>query len=243
MVWTATELRDGAGQIGSVFTAAVATKRRMTEDEIRQHRRSSGYIGAQTRQILPSRGKIGDDTRADALRRIMPSHYIEGGLKPAAAGVTALAAQTTRATAEISVQTARGQGVTAGAVGAVGVIAGRIREVIGAAVEERAAATQEIVRDVPRAKTGTDEVTRNVAGTAAASEEMGAAQVLDAANGLSRPSEHLVRRWLASSRPSGRPETCSNSDADRRAPAARVPPVRVRGRLGRRSVHRQRRSA
>ena len=84
MVWTATELRDGAGQIGSVFTAAVATKRRMTEDEIRQHRRSSGYIGAQTRQILPSRGKIGDDTRADALRRIMPSHYIEGGLKPAA---------------------------------------------------------------------------------------------------------------------------------------------------------------
>ncbi|PJI36874.1 hypothetical protein CTI14_71485, partial [Methylobacterium radiotolerans] len=38
-----------------------------TEDEIRQHRRSSGYIGAQTRQILPSRGKIGDDTRADAL--------------------------------------------------------------------------------------------------------------------------------------------------------------------------------
>ncbi|KIU27127.1 hypothetical protein SR39_30810 [Methylobacterium radiotolerans] len=68
MVRTATELRDCAGQIGSVFTAAVATKRRMTEDEIRQHRRSSGYIGAQTRQILPSRGKIGDDTRADALR-------------------------------------------------------------------------------------------------------------------------------------------------------------------------------
>jgi methyl-accepting chemotaxis protein len=68
-------------------------------------------------------------------------------------------------------------------------------------VEQQGAATQEIVRNVAQAATGTDEVTSNITGVARASEETGAAaaQVLGAAGELSRQSEHLgaeVSRFL-----------------------------------------------
>ena len=90
---------------------------------------------------------------------------------------------------------------------AIGTIAGRIREIngvaasIAAAVEQQGAATQEIVRNVAQASTGTTEVTSNIAGVAQASEETGAAanEVLSAASELSRQSEHLgseVDRFL-----------------------------------------------
>ncbi len=101
--------------------------------------------------------------------------------------------------------------MTAQAVAAIGGITGRIREIdhvaasIAAAVEQQGAATQEIVRNVTLASTGTNEVTGNIAGVARASEETGAAasQVLSAASELSRQSEHLgaeVGRFLATVR-------------------------------------------
>ncbi len=84
MARTATELRDFAGQIGSVFTPALVTKRRMTDEEIGQYNRLSGYVDAQMRQILLARGKIGDDAGVDELIRTMRAQYIEGGQKLAA---------------------------------------------------------------------------------------------------------------------------------------------------------------
>jgi methyl-accepting chemotaxis protein len=76
---------------------------------------------------------------------------------------------------------------------------------IAAAVEEQGAATQEIVRNVAQAATGTNEVTTNITGVAQASEQTGSAasQVLDAAGELSRQSEHLgaeVSRFLTTVR-------------------------------------------
>ena len=73
---------------------------------------------------------------------------------------------------------------------------------IAAAVEEQGAATQEIVRNVSQASTGTGAVTANIAGVAGAAEETGAAasQVLASASELSRQSEHLgaeVSRFLS----------------------------------------------
>ncbi|MGV2346582.1 MAG UNVERIFIED_CONTAM: methyl-accepting chemotaxis protein, partial [Methylobacterium ajmalii] len=67
------------------------------------------------------------------------------------------------------------------------------------------AATQEIVRNVSQAASGTSEVTSNIAGVARASEDTGAAasQVLASASELSRQSEHLsseVQRFLATVR-------------------------------------------
>ena len=130
------------------------------------------------------------------------------GFAVVAAEVKELAAQTARATEEITTQIGRIQGSTDQAVGAIGGIGTRIREIAGvaasiaAAVEEQGAATQEIVRNVSQASAGTGEVTRNIAGVAGAVEDTGAAasQVLGAASELSRQSEHLsaeVSRFLS----------------------------------------------
>ncbi|WP_210034057.1 methyl-accepting chemotaxis protein [Methylobacterium sp. PvR107] len=133
------------------------------------------------------------------------------GFAVVATEVKELAAQTAKATEEISQQIGQIQGVTGQAVSAIDMIAARIREIdgvattIAAAVEQQGAATQEIVRNVSQAATGTDEVTSNITGVARASEETGAAaaQVLGAAGELSRQSEHLgaeVSRFLATVR-------------------------------------------
>ncbi|KAA0123669.1 HAMP domain-containing protein [Methylobacterium sp. P1-11] len=133
------------------------------------------------------------------------------GFAVVAAEVKDLAAQTARATEEISQQIGQIQGVTGQAVSAIDTIAARIREIdavattIAAAVEQQGAATQEIVRNVSQAAAGTDEVTSNITGVAKASEETGAAaaQVLGAAGELSRQSEYLgteVSRFLGTIR-------------------------------------------
>ncbi|KQP38216.1 chemotaxis protein [Methylobacterium sp. Leaf104] len=123
------------------------------------------------------------------------------GFAVVAAEVKELANQTARATEEISGQIGRIQGSTGQAVTAIESISGRIREIsdvatsIAAAVEEQGAATQEIVRNVSEAATGTGEVTANISGVAGAAEETGAAasQVLASASELSREAEHLTQ--------------------------------------------------
>ncbi|GLS52703.1 chemotaxis protein [Methylobacterium gregans] len=133
------------------------------------------------------------------------------GFAVVASEVKELASQTARATEEIGQRIGQVQGVTDQAVTAIGGIGSRIREInsvataIAAAVEEQGAATQEIVRNVAQASTGTAEVTSNIVSVAKASEETGAAasQVLASASELSRQSEHLsaeVRRFLATVR-------------------------------------------
>ncbi len=128
------------------------------------------------------------------------------GFAVVAAEVKELANQTAKAR-EIGSQIGEIQGVTDQAVSAIGAITGRIREInsvatsIAAAVEQQGAATQEIVRNVAQASTGTSEVTSNIVGVARASEDTGAAaqQVLSASGELSRQSEHLtaeVARFL-----------------------------------------------
>ncbi|WP_339161392.1 methyl-accepting chemotaxis protein [Methylobacterium bullatum] len=133
------------------------------------------------------------------------------GFAVVATEVKELAAQTARATEEIGTQIGQIQGVTGQAVSAIGSMTARIREIngvatsIAVAVEQQGAATQEIVRNVAQASTGTTEVTSNMSGVARASEETGAAasQVLSAASELSRQSEQLsaeVGRFLHSVR-------------------------------------------
>jgi methyl-accepting chemotaxis protein len=133
------------------------------------------------------------------------------GFAVVATEVKELAAQTARATEEISSQISQIQGASGQAVSAIGSITTRIREIngvaasIAAAVEQQSAATQEIVRNVAQASAGTGEVTHNITGVARASEATGSAanQVLSAASELSRQSEHLngeVLRFLSTVR-------------------------------------------
>ncbi len=133
------------------------------------------------------------------------------GFAVVAAEVKDLAAQTARATQDISHQIGRIQGSTGLAVRAIDSIGGRIREISGvataiaAALEEQGAATQEIVRNVAEAATGTGDVTNTIAHVAGAAEETGASasQVLAAASELSLHSERLqaeMARFVATVR-------------------------------------------
>ncbi|WP_187830392.1 methyl-accepting chemotaxis protein [Siccirubricoccus phaeus] len=103
------------------------------------------------------------------------------GFAVVASEVKALAAQTARATEEISSQIAAMQAETAGAVAAIRGIAGTIGQVdhiavqVAAAAEEQSSATQEIIRAVADAASGTQEVTRIVAELAAGAQETGSA--------------------------------------------------------------------
>jgi methyl-accepting chemotaxis protein len=133
------------------------------------------------------------------------------GFAIVASEVKGLANQTVRATEEIGQQIAGVQAATGEAVGqiqGIGSIIGRINEIssmIAAAVEEQAAATQEIARSVQQAAMGTQDVTQNIGAVSQAADETGraAGNVLSAAMDLSRNSETLhaeVTRFLANVR-------------------------------------------
>jgi methyl-accepting chemotaxis protein len=121
------------------------------------------------------------------------------GFAVVAQEVKALAAQTARATDEISVQiagmqTATQESVTA--IKAIGGTIGRISEIsasIAAAVEQQGAATGEISRNVGRAAKGTAEVATNIADVNRGANETGSAstQVLSSAQSLSNESNRL----------------------------------------------------
>ena len=123
------------------------------------------------------------------------------GFAVVASEVKQLATQTGRATEDIATQIAEIQQQTAGAVDAIrsiGRIITRLGEISGsvaAAVEEQAAATREIGRNVQQAAQGTEEVSTSIVGVSKAAEEAGAAssQVLSAADQMAGEAGRLKR--------------------------------------------------
>jgi methyl-accepting chemotaxis protein len=113
--------------------------------------------------------------------------------------VKALAAQTAKATDEISTQIAGMQAATQDSVAAIkeiGGTIGRVSEIataIATAVEEQGAATQEISRNVQQAAMGTAEVASNITHVNRGATETGSAstEVLTSARSLSNESNHL----------------------------------------------------
>jgi methyl-accepting chemotaxis protein len=121
------------------------------------------------------------------------------GFAVVASEVKNLAAQTAKATDEISSQIQDVQNATSNVVGAINSITAIIEQVneisntIAAAVDQQGAATTEIARNVAQAAAGTGEVTSNITGVsqAAAETENVSGQIVSAANDLSRQSETL----------------------------------------------------
>jgi methyl-accepting chemotaxis protein len=113
--------------------------------------------------------------------------------------VKALAAQTAKATDEISSQITSMQLATEESVKAIkeiGGTIGRISEIsatVAAAVEEQGAATQEISRNVGEAAKGTAQVATNITDVNRGASETGSAstQVLSSAQSLSSESNRL----------------------------------------------------
>jgi methyl-accepting chemotaxis protein len=121
------------------------------------------------------------------------------GFAVVAQEVKALAAQTAKATDEISSQITGMQAATAQSVAAIreiGGTIGRISEIsstIAAAVEEQGAATQEVSRNVGEAAKDTAQVATNITDVNRGAGETGAAsaQVLSSAQSLSHESNRL----------------------------------------------------
>lgn len=121
------------------------------------------------------------------------------GFQVVAQEVKALAAQTGKATDEISSQIAAMQSATREAVGAIHDITSTINTIseisgaIAAAVEQQGSTTQVISRSAAEAAKGTSEVAANISDLSRVATETGAAsnQVLDSAKGLSSQSSHL----------------------------------------------------
>jgi len=121
------------------------------------------------------------------------------GFAVVASEVKGLAAQTARATEEISGQIVAMQGATRQAVTAIERIAVTILRLngigseIAAAVAVQGASTQEIARNVQEAAAGTGDVSQTIMGVHTAASETGAAsnQVLSAASALGAQSKTL----------------------------------------------------
>jgi methyl-accepting chemotaxis protein len=133
------------------------------------------------------------------------------GFAVVAQEVKQLAAQTGKATGEISQQIATMQTSTQESVAAIKEIGGTIGQIssiastIAAAVEQQGAATKEIARNVQQAAAGTSQVSSNVTEVNHGASETGSAssQVLSSAQALSSESNRLkleVDKFLASVR-------------------------------------------
>jgi len=129
------------------------------------------------------------------------------GFAVVAGEVKNLAAQTARATEEITGQIGAVQSATKDAVTAIGGIVGRIQEInqiasaIAAAVDQQTAATSEIARSVRQASDGTRDVSSHIGSVTQAAADTGTAagQVLSSAQSLSQEAAQLkevVGRFL-----------------------------------------------
>jgi methyl-accepting chemotaxis protein len=129
------------------------------------------------------------------------------GFAVVAQEVKALAAQTAKATQDISTQIAGMQAATDESVVAIkeiGATIGRISEIsaaIAASVEEQGAATREIARNVNETARGAAQIAANIGEVSRGASETGSAsaQMLASAQSLASESNHLkveVRRFL-----------------------------------------------
>ncbi|MFL9824387.1 methyl-accepting chemotaxis protein [Rhodoplanes sp. SY1] len=183
---------------------------RIASEAVRQAEKTDARIG----ELSQAAGRIGDVVKlitaiAEQTNLLALNATIEAarageagkGFAVVAQEVKALAAQTGKATGDISSQIAGMQAATHDSVAAIkeiGGTIGRIAEIastIAAAVEEQGAATSEIARNVQQAAAGTGEVARNVTDVNHGAEATGAAsaQVLSSAQSLSKDSNALSR--------------------------------------------------
>ncbi|WP_407115969.1 methyl-accepting chemotaxis protein [Bradyrhizobium sp. LMG 9283] len=181
---------------------------RIASDAVKQAERTDARIN----ELLKAAGRIGDVVKlitaiAEQTNLLALNATIEAaragesgrGFAVVASEVKALAAQTARATEEISTQIAGMQSATEDSVGAIKEISATIARIsdisttIAATIEQQGAATAEIARNVSEAAKGTVEVADKIAHVSQGASATGAAsgQVLASARSLSSESSLL----------------------------------------------------
>jgi methyl-accepting chemotaxis protein len=183
---------------------------RIAGDAVNQAQRTDARIN----ELSQAAGRIGDVVKlitaiAEQTNLLALNATIEAarageagrGFAVVASEVKALAAQTAKATEEISTQIAGMQTATQDSVAAIKEIGGTIGRISGiastiaAAVEEQGTATTEIARNVGEAAKGTTQVATSITDVNRGAGETGSAsaQVLASAQSLSAESHHLRR--------------------------------------------------
>ena len=197
-------------QESSKIAAEAVKQAEKTDNRITELSQAAGRIGDVVKLITA----IAEQTNLLALTATIEAARAGEagrGFAVVASEVKALAAQTAKATDEISTQIAGMQTATQDSVAAIkeiGQTIGRISEIastIAAAVEEQGAATQEIARNVGEAAKGTGQVATSITDVNRGAGETGtaSAQVLTSAQSLSTESNHLkieVEKFLSTVR-------------------------------------------
>lgn len=208
-----------AGSISEIGRQ-VAESNRIANEAVSQAEKTDARIA----ELSQAAGRIGDVTQlittiAEQTNLLALNATIEAarageagrGFAVVAQEVKALAAQTAKATSEISTQIGGMQTATQDSVLAIKEISGtigRISEIaaaIAAAIEEQGAATQEIARNVQQAAVGSTQVANNIANVNRGAGDTGSAssQVLSSAQLLSDENKRLkaeVVKFLATVR-------------------------------------------
>ena len=200
------ELAASVGEIGrqvqesSRISSDAVGQAAKTDDRINMLSQAAGRIGDVTQLITT----IAEQTNLLALNATIEAARAGEagkGFAVVAQEVKQLAAQTAKATSEISGQIAEMQSATAESVGAIkeiGGTIGRISEIattIAAAIEQQGAATQEITRNVQQAAAGTTQVAANIGevNRGASATGLASSQVLSSAQSLATESNRLKR--------------------------------------------------
>jgi methyl-accepting chemotaxis protein len=213
--------RQASGNVKSVASAAEQLSASILEISDQAHKSSDIAQGAVTRTnesnnlvktLAQSADRIGEvvtliNDIAGQTNLLALNATIEAaragdagkGFAVVAGEVKSLAAQTSRATSEISNQIITIQDATREAVLSMQAISEVISDIntigttIAASVEQQGAATRDIARNTQQSAQGTDEVTRNIAGVgdAAKRSETAAADVTIAADSLARQAYNL----------------------------------------------------
>ncbi|EGP08561.1 methyl-accepting chemotaxis sensory transducer [Bradyrhizobiaceae bacterium SG-6C] len=210
------EITSSVGEIGR----QVQESSRIATDAVRQAQKTDTSIS----ELSQAAARIGDVVKlitavAEQTNLLALNATIEAarageagrGFAVVASEVKALAAQTAKATDEISAQVAGMQTATQESVSTIKEIGktitliSEISQTIAAAVEEQGAATQEISRNVQQAASLSGEVANSIADVSRGAGETGAAsgQVLSAAQMLSTDSNRLkieVEKFLTNVR-------------------------------------------
>src|ERR1700681_926197 len=208
-----------AGSIGEIGRQ-VAESNRIANEAVNQAEKTDARIA----ELSLAAGRIGDVTQlittiAEQTNLLALNATIEAarageagrGFAVVAQEVKALAAQTAKATSEISTQITGMQTATQDSVLAIKEISGTIGRVseiaaaIAAAIEEQGAATQEIARNVQQAAIGSTQVATSIAEVNRGAGDTGSAssQVLSSAQLLSDENKRLkaeVVKFLATVR-------------------------------------------
>jgi methyl-accepting chemotaxis protein len=189
------------------ITNEAVTQARETDARINELSKSANRIGDIVKLIT----SVAEQTNLLALNATIEAARAGSagkGFAVVAQEVKALAAQTAKATEEISSQITGMQTATEESVKAINQISGtiwRISEIssaIAAAVQKQGAATEEISRNVGAAAKGTAQVATNITDVNRGASETGSAsaQVLSSAQSLSKESNRLkleAQKFLA----------------------------------------------